>query len=159
MILLHPNFLEVSVQFINNFSNHMTISSPLSAACKERRNFLCRLQAFYYYSRYRFTTYRQYVWWMHWHLGPGNGVVIPSCVMERILFFFTIILRVPASLSKSSCSMIALHRVKIWYAWNDSPTCLMPTRFCSLDQVQCKRLDRRPSPTVSQCLHGCRLYR
>lgn len=34
--------------------------------------------------RYRYTAYRQFVWWAYGHLGEGRRVVIPSCVVTAI---------------------------------------------------------------------------
>ena len=33
----------------------------------------------------RFTAYKQYVWWIYQRLGKGNRIVLPSCVLWKII--------------------------------------------------------------------------
>ncbi|XP_075530256.1 P2X purinoceptor 7-like [Dermacentor variabilis] len=39
--------------------------------------------------QYRYTAYRQFVWWVYRRLGQGNRVVLPSCAVHRIRKEFT----------------------------------------------------------------------
>ncbi|XP_049518682.1 uncharacterized protein LOC125943421 [Dermacentor silvarum] len=38
----------------------------------------------YFCSQYRYTAYRQFVWWAYRRLGQVNRVVLPSCPAHRI---------------------------------------------------------------------------
>lgn len=56
----------------------------LEVAIRSRNDALAEPRDIDYNKAHRHAAYRQYVMWIHGHLGAGNRKVIPSCCVLRI---------------------------------------------------------------------------